>query len=120
METLSFAFGMLTTFAVILVIAVIVGIVKVYKQGNKINTLSRWVDENQNGIHARVSSETDYIRRQIDEDKQQTSREFEKIYNEINHVLRDSNTHTNSYVDMRIDKLEAKLTGKTEKQLLKN
>ena len=57
METLSFAFGMLSVVAVILIAVVAVGIVKVFKMQSDINNLYRTLDNIDSQIHDRISSE---------------------------------------------------------------
>ena len=94
METLSFTFGVLSVVAVIFVAVIVLGIVKVVKQQKQINSLQSelervWQHQSriEDEIHQRIGQNQDYSIRQIDE--------------------------TRSYIDSRIDKLEAK------KQLIK-
>jgi predicted PurR-regulated permease PerM len=95
METLSFTFGVLSVIIVAFVAMLVWGIVKVVKQQQQINSISSEIErvwQNQirmsDELHQRISQHQDYSIRQIDE--------------------------TRSYIDSRIDKLEAK------KQLLKS
>jgi len=95
METLSFTLGILSVVAVIFVATIVLGIVRVVKQQQQINSISSEIErvwQNQirmsDELHQRISQHQDYSIRQIDE--------------------------TRSYIDSRIDKLEAK------KQLLKS
>lgn len=94
METLSFTLGILSVVAVILVATIVLGIVRVVKQHQQINSLQREIErvwQNQSRmsdeIHQRISSHQESMIHSIDE--------------------------TRSYIDSRIDKL-------TSKQLLKS
>ena len=95
METLSFTFGVLSVIIVAFVAMLVWGIVKVVKQHQQINSIQSEIErvwQNQSRmsdeLHQRINQNQDYSIRQIDE--------------------------TRSYIDSRIDKLEAK------KQLLKS
>jgi len=95
METLSFTLGVLSVVAVIFVATIVLGIVRVVKQQKQINLMQLelervWENNSQlaQELHQRISQHQDYSICQIDE--------------------------TRSYIDSRIDKLEAK------KQLLKS
>ena len=123
METLSFTFGILTMVAIIIVVTAVVGIVKVVKQqaqlkrlekdiewiGNRfdnerrdLETLLNNVETSTDGrfyeLERHANNITDVVNLKIDKDNEQ-------IYYQIN--------ETRSYIDSRIDKLEAK------KQLIK-
>lgn len=93
METLSFAFGMLTMVAIILIVTVILGIVKVYKQQSKIRSMEEWISNTERDFSAQISELDQNIVTRIDE--------------------------LNSYTDSRIDKLQSKLTHQGSKELLK-
>ena len=55
METLSFAFGVLAMVAIMLVVVVVAGIVKVYNQQKQINTLMSISEETNRRIDLAVS-----------------------------------------------------------------
>ncbi len=106
METLSFTFGILTMVAIIIVVAAVIGVVKVVKQQSQIkdlqdinNHLSDYNGRRFDELEHHISGIADTINQRID-------KENEQIYRNI----RD----THSYIDSRIDKLEAK------KQLIKS
>ena len=95
METLSFTLGVLSVVAVIFVATIVLGIVRVVKQQKQINSMQRelervWENNSQltQEIHQRISSHQESTFHSMQE--------------------------TRSYIDSRIDKLEAK------KQLLKS
>jgi peptidoglycan hydrolase CwlO-like protein len=93
METLSFAFGMLTMIAIIFIAVVVLGIVKVYKQQAQIRDLQNCTDQNY-----------DYSNKRMDE---------------IETELVRLNESTISYIDSRIDKLQNNIKEKGSKELLK-
>lgn len=95
METLSFTLGILSVVAVIFVAIIVLGIVRVVKQHQQINSINSEIErvwQNQSRmsdeIHQRISLHQENMIHSVDE--------------------------TRSYIDSRIDKLEAK------KQLLKS
>ena len=95
METLSFTLGILSVVAVIFMATIVLGIVRVVKQQKQINSINSeiervWQNNSQltQEFHQRVSQSQNDTMRSIDD--------------------------TRSYIDSRIDKLEAK------KQLLKS
>ena len=94
METLSFTLGILSVVAVIFVATIVLGIVRVVKQHQQINSINSEIErvwQNQSRmsdeIHQRISSDQESMIRSVDE--------------------------TRSYIDSRIDKL-------TSKQILKS
>lgn len=93
METLSFAFGMLSVVAVILIAVVAVGIVKVFKMQSDINNLYRTLDNIDSQIHDRISSEYSDLERVISDDRKELNLRIDSL---------------NSYVDSRFDKMENK------------
>ena len=123
METLSFTFGILTMVAIIIVVTAVVGIVKVVKQQAQLKRLEKdieWIgnrfDNERRDLETLLNNvETStYVR--FDE----LERHANKIANEVNQKIDKDNeqiyyqiNETRSYIDSRIDKLEAK------KQLIK-
>jgi len=94
METLSFAFGVLAMVAIMLVVVVVAGIVKVYNQQKQINTLMSISEE----INRRIDNEVREIYHQMHDNKEVTFRRLDELQ---------------SYIDSRIDKTMNK------KQLIK-
>lgn len=85
METLSFAFGVLAMVAIMLVVVVVAGIVKVYNQQKQINTLMSISEE----INRRIDNEVREIYHQMHDDKEVAFRRLDELQ---------------SYIDSRIDK----------------
>ena len=96
METLSFAFGMLSMIAVALVTVVVVGMVKVSKIKTELSQLSRIVDELESNVHQRISNEVDDINIVIENDRRELNQRIDEAY---------------GYVDSRFDKMENKFIG---------
>jgi DNA polymerase II small subunit/DNA polymerase delta subunit B len=112
METLSFAFGMLTMIGLLFAVAIVMGIVKGNKNENQINELKDHIQDLDRTFHEKVSDcnrwldeRTLMVDRRVDQEIDRTNRNHEDVI---------------KYIDSRIDKLETKLTGTTgAKQVLK-
>ena len=85
METLSFAFGILAMVAIMLIIVVVVGIVKVYNQQKQINDLS----VRDESTHRRIDNDMRDVYQQMHENKKVVFRRLDELQ---------------SYIDSRIDK----------------
>lgn len=85
METLSFAFGVLAMVAIMLVVVVVAGIVKVYNQQKQINTLMSISEE----INRRIDNEAREIYHQMHDNREVAFRRLDELQ---------------SYIDSRIDK----------------
>ena len=105
METLSFAFGVLTVIAVVLVAVVAVGIVKVLKMQTNIDNLYRVVDNTDNHINQRISNDYQSLDRVIADDRRELNLRIDGL---------------NSYVDSRFDKMENKFNGASAKKQIIN
>lgn len=98
METLSFAFGVLSAVGLLFVVTIVLGAVKVLKQQKRIEYLEDRVSDFERNVW------------------QATGRIDEEMHREMNFKLNE----TTRYIDSRLDKLEQKLTGtKGAKQILK-
>lgn len=95
METLSFTLGILSVVAVILLTVIVLGIVRVVKQHQQINSLQRELER-------------------VCENNSQLTQEIHQRINSHQESMFHSMQETRSYIDSRIDKIEAK------KQLLKS
>jgi hypothetical protein len=112
METLSFAFGMLTMIGLLFAVAIVMGIVKGNKNENQINGLTDHIEDLDRTFHEKVSDcnrwideRTLMVDRRVDQEIDRTNRNHDDVI---------------KYIDSRIDKLETKLTGTTgAKQVLK-
>jgi|688.fasta_scaffold762810_2 hypothetical protein len=90
MELNSFVLGMLTIIGLALVILVVVGMVKIYKQKEQIRELQDFINVVQNNIEQSVEKLEDIMGRNVDEIRREYS----------------------SYVDSRFDKLMSKINDK--------
>jgi len=105
METLSFAFGVLTVIAVILIAVVAVGIVKVFKMQSNIDNLYRVIDQTDSHIYQRISNDYQSLDRVISDDRKELNLRIDSL---------------NSYVDSRFDKMENKFSGNIAKKQVIN
>ena len=105
METLSFAFGVLSVIAVILIAVVAVGIVKVIKMQSNIDNLYRALDNTDTHIHQRITNEYQSLDRTICDDRRELNLRIDNL---------------NSYVDSRFDKMENKFIGNSAKKQVLN
>ena len=105
METLSFAFGVLTMLGVVFAALIVVTIVKAYKQQTRIQQLEDWLSN----VERDYQCQNDEVHRVMD---QQIS--------SVNDQITDSVTQCNSYTDHRIDKLiDTYFMVKEAKQIIK-
>jgi hypothetical protein len=91
METLSFAFGVLSAVGLLFVITIVLGAVKVLKQQKEIEFLNQWVNDFERNVWQALNRNEEEIHRQLNEKLNETTR----------------------YIDSRLDKLEQRLTGKS-------
>ena len=104
METLYFILGMLSVVTVVLTVVAVYGIVKYNQSQNQINNLQREIEETQRGVWR----ESESINRRIDRDDESKWRASEEIRRKMEELQ--------SYIDSRVDKLDAKYTPKGVKQ----
>jgi predicted PurR-regulated permease PerM len=90
METLSFAFGVLSAVGLLFVITIVLGAVKVLKQQKEIEFLNKWVNDFDRNVWQALNRNEEEIHRQLNEKLNETTR----------------------YIDSRLDKLEQRLTSK--------
>jgi len=90
MELNSFVLGMLTIIGLALVILVVVGMVKIYRQKEEIRELQHFINVVQNNVDQSVEKLEDMMGRNVDEIRREYS----------------------SYVDSRFDKLMSKINDK--------
>ncbi len=105
METLSFAYGMLSVIAIAAIVIVVMGMLKVFKMQDKINTIERWLSADTRDLHSRITNLDADLCRTIENDRK-----------EINHRV----DALNSYVDSRFDKMENKFIGNSAKKQIIN
>ena len=105
METLSFAFGVLSVVAVILIAVVAVGMVKVIKMQSNIENLYRVIDQTDSHIYQRISNDYQSLDRAMCDDRKELDLRIDNL---------------NSYVDSRFDKMENKFNGNGAKKQIIN
>jgi biopolymer transport protein ExbB/TolQ len=121
-EITSYVLGMLTIAAILLLIALVLGVVKIKKLEKQTITIKKMIDE--------VYQSIDHERRHTEQLVQSTHRDInmveQTLMNQVRHV--DENHHkiedqihreidqTKSYIDSRIDKvvLQGSIIGKKE------
>jgi hypothetical protein len=95
METMYFTFGILTMVAVISIGAIVYGVVKVFKMEKQINRIREDIKWNYTEMNDR----------------------FKDYHQRVENVYVNAKDMSSAYTDMRIDKLEDKLTGNSKKLL---
>jgi len=122
METTYFVLGMLSVVALIFIVVIAWGMVKISKQQTEIGNLK----EDIQGLVRTISQEIEDTTRRIDYERQNIQSEVrghnDRLERQITDIWRgmtDSISESNSYTDKRIDKLIDTYDIKKEKDLLK-
>ena len=124
-EITSYVLGMLTIAAILLLIALVLGIVKINKLEKQTITIKKMIDE--------VYQSIDHERRHTEELLQSTHRDInmveQTIMNQVRHVddfhhrkedeIEKEIIQTKSYIDSRIEKVVLQGTLPSRKQLIK-
>ena len=124
-EITSYVLGMLTIAAILLLIALVLGMVKISKLENQTITIKKMIDE--------VYQSIDHERRHTEELLQSTRRDInmveQTIMNQVRHVddfhhrkedeIEKEIIQTKSYIDSRIDKVVLQGTLPSRKPLIK-
>ena len=124
-EITSYVLGMLTIAAILLLIALVLGMVKIIKLEKQTITIKKMIDE--------VYQSIDHERRHTEELLQSTHRDInmveQTIMNQVRHVddfhhrkedeIEKEIIQTKSYIDSRIDKVVLQGTLPGRKQLIK-
>ena len=124
-EITSYVLGMLTIAAILLLIALVIGMVKINKLEKQTITIKKMIDE--------VYQSIDHERRHTEELLQSTHRDInmveQTIMNQVRHVddfhhrkedeIEKEIIQTKSYIDSRIDKVVLQGTLPSRKQLIK-
>lgn len=108
METLMFAFGVLTMVLVAIAAIAVYGTVKVLKLKRSLEMQDRYTNESITNLYRSYGQIEDSLHRRFDEKSRDVQEQFNQVYHEISH--RAESTHRridelNSYVDRRFDKL---------------
>ena len=118
METLSFAFGMLTMVGVVFAALIVVNIVKVYKQQSVINGIKehlRVIDERHESFRTQSYRDMNESNNNIYRSMHEHHEDAMRI---INSQITDAVTQCNSYTDKRIDKIIVNSSTRDAKQIL--
>lgn len=99
METLSFAFGVITVLGLAVTSVVIVGIVKVFKMEKQIQENQRWNDASYRELSEQLSNEISIISNVIGEDRTELNDRIDEVYR---------------CIDSRFDKFENKFNSRVE------
>jgi ABC-type siderophore export system fused ATPase/permease subunit len=117
MEILSFTLGMLAIVAIALVITIVVGIVKVFRQQRELKSTQEWLSNHEQYVNTRfielertMNSTENNIYNAIGEQGRDTHQRIEAAYTNARDMA-------NAYTDSRIDKLTEKLAN--TKQVIK-
>ena len=124
-EITSYVLGMLTIAAILLLIALVLGIVKISKLEKKISEHQKqfhivYENMSRNDEHLRrlledTHRDINMVEKTIMNQVQQIDQEHHKIEDEIHREI----DQAKSYIDSRIDKVVAQGTLKSSKQLIK-
>jgi len=120
MEILSFAFGVLSMIGLLFVIAIVIGAVKVIKQGKRIEELEQQVSDNMRDVMETTHHRFEETHRNLDQRIDDTHRRIDENSRNVHDLIDKNYTELISYTDSRLDKLEQKLTSTINaKQTLK-
>jgi len=108
METLMFAFGVLTMVLVAIAAIAVYSTVKVLKLKKSLEIQDRLINDSISNLYRSNAHLEESLRKIIDERSRDTQEQFNQTRHEISH--RDESMHRrvdelNSYVDRRFDKL---------------
>lgn len=104
METTSFVLGMLTIIGLVFLVALVLGMVKIYSLINRLEGLEDQIEndrrnyyQDQERLYRRIEEDTSHLHERI-------AREGQSSYDNLEEQRRD----ILSYVDSRFDKLQTK------------
>ena len=108
METLMFAFGVLTMVLVAIAAIAVYSTVKVLKLKKSLEIQDRLINDSITNLYRSNGQIEDSLHRRFDDKSRDVQEQFNQIHYEISH--RDESLHRridelNSYVDRRFDKL---------------
>ena len=108
METLMFAFGVLTMVLVAIAAIAVYSTVKVLKLKKSLEMQDRYTNESISNLYRSNAYLEESLRKIIDERSRDTQDQFNQTHHEISHRAETTNRRIdelNSYVDRRFDKL---------------
>ena len=108
METLMFAFGVLTMVLVAIAAIAVYGTVRVLKLKRSLEMKDRYMNESISNLYRTIGHIEENLRKSFDDKSRVVQEHYNQIHHEISHL--DDSTHRridelNSYVDRRFDKL---------------
>ena len=108
METLMFAFGVLTMVLVAIAAVAVYSTVKVLKLKKSLEMQDRYTNESISNLYRSNAYLEESLRKIIDERSRDTQDQFNQTHHEISHRSESTDRRIdelNSYVDRRFDKL---------------
>lgn len=113
----SFVIGILTVVVMVVAITAVLGLLKAIRLSGEIMGLKQRLTDDERELSREINMVEQTLRNQLDHRMNDTRRTIENYDRDIH----DRVNHLNSYIDQRVDKLEAKLTGtlKSSKEVLK-
>ena len=121
METASFIFGMLTIVVSLFMITIVVGLVKIHKLQKQVYAHERQIEDCFRLQERRFEDTHQRISEFMRENDHNVGHRFENIERyitdtreDLHKEIEDVHKQDVSYVDSRVDKLEAKLQGELE------
>lgn len=116
---LAFAFGMLSIVAITMLVAIVVGMVKVIKLGNQLRELQQSINYEVDTIHRNTSGELQETRRNIHDEIQSLRKDVDLMYSATHRridddarTIHDEIAHIHSNIDSRFDKFENRIKDK--------
>lgn len=113
----SFVIGILTVVVMVVAITAVLGLLKAIRLSAEVIGLKQRLTDDERELSREINMVEQTLQNQLDHRMNDTRRMIEN-YDRDHH---DRINHLNSYIDQRVDKLEAKLTGtiKSSKEVLK-
>jgi predicted PurR-regulated permease PerM len=125
MEITSFVLGMLTIVAVIILTVIVVGIVKIIKLEKQITNLYSYINDIERHVHDRINDEHRRVEQAIIDTHRDINMVEGTLKNQIDQARQETGkaahtvrTDLSRYIDSRIDKVVAKGTFESSKQIL--
>lgn len=123
METASFALGMLVMVAIALVIVIIVGIVKVFRQQKELKTTQEWIHNHELCVKSQFEQLELDIQRSENNLYNTIADTGRDLHQQIEQAYTNARDMANAYTDSRIDKfadrLPAMSSAKTNREIIK-
>lgn len=108
MDIQSFAFGMLAALGLLAIVAIVVGLFKVYKHGNRLDS----IEENMNQVERSINDRIDKVESDIDQRVSGIETRLEVILDTLLKRIEIGENETLSKVNRTIDRNENLLSNK--------